>query len=78
MTSPPGELPCLPLCHINYPDAVCHDVQALSIGLGEQDTAIPTVELVRDVYPLLHGTQNNPLTPNDPYRGRTAPLTSKR
>jgi len=24
------------------------------------------------------GTQFNPLTPNDPYRGRTAPLTSKR
>ena len=23
-------------------------------------------------------TQFNPLTPNDPYRGRTAPLTSKR
>jgi hypothetical protein len=22
--------------------------------------------------------KNNPLTPNDPYRGRTAPLTSKR
>jgi hypothetical protein len=28
----------------------------------------------------LHGDQSalNPLTPNDPYRGRTAPLTSKR
>ena len=28
---------------------------------------------------LARGTVlNNPLTPNDPYRGRTAPLTSKR
>jgi hypothetical protein len=25
-----------------------------------------------------YATYSNPLTPNDPYRGRTAPLTSKR
>ena len=27
---------------------------------------------------MYHHTSINPLTPNDPYRGRTAPLTSKR
>jgi hypothetical protein len=26
---------------------------------------------------LVNSDQFNPLTPNDPYRGRTAPLTSK-
>ena len=26
----------------------------------------------------INGTDINPLTPNDPYSGRTAPLTSKR
>ena len=28
--------------------------------------------------PQSKGTNMNPLTPNDPYTGRTAPLTSKR
>ena len=27
---------------------------------------------------ITHDVQFNPLMPNDPYRGRTAPLTSKR
>ena len=31
-----------------------------------------------DIHTLGHLQNINPLTPNDPYSGRTAPLTSKR
>ena len=31
-----------------------------------------------EVFPMKSDIAVNPLTPNDPYRGRTAPLTSKR
>jgi len=32
----------------------------------------------RPKHVVVHYIAINPLTPNDPYRGRTAPLTSKR
>jgi hypothetical protein len=44
-------------------------------GIQSPDRSVRSKSLYRLNYP---GPQINPLTPNDPYSGRTAPLTSKR
>ena len=50
-----------------------HDASRINV----QELDIPAIE--DRVRPRTHrGKFINPLTPNDPYRGRTKPLTSKR
>jgi len=49
----------------------------INIGIGKQEIR----RTLRDLVAVRKTSKNvcflNPLTPNDPYRGRTAPLTSK-
>ena len=56
-----------PLCHLFIP------FTTKSIHIVYKDSSRTSKRTVHAVAQLV-----NPLTPNDPYRGRTAPLTSKR
>ena len=66
------------LYRLSYPTHYCCifrlQIQLLSVYCINKKLILPILSLKCNIFKY---RSINPLTPNDPYRGRTAPLTSK-